>query len=139
MDHRAEAPVAAHHDGILQVIRDQLADQIRTPFEIRLWGDRTYRFGKGEPEVKVFVNAGAALEADIAIRYHVGAASWVPFYDARLATGTKAQAPKLQLVRRASIQQRSGESWNALPPRAGFAPWTDDHSSVLPLITFSAM
>ena len=46
------------------------------------------------------------------IRYQVGGASWVPFYDARLATGTKAQAPKLQLVRRASIQQRSGESWD---------------------------
>ena len=63
-------------------------------------------------EVKIFVNAGSVLDADIAIRYQVGAASWVPFYDARLATGTKAQAPKLQLVRRASIQQRSGESWN---------------------------
>jgi len=63
-------------------------------------------------EVKIFVNAASALEADIAIRYQVGAASWVPFYDARLATGTKAQAPKLQLVRRASIQQRSGESWD---------------------------
>jgi uncharacterized protein (TIGR02231 family) len=63
-------------------------------------------------EVKIFVNAGGPLEADIAIRYQVGAASWVPFYDARLATGTKAQAPKLQLVRRASIQQRSGESWD---------------------------
>ena len=63
-------------------------------------------------EVKIFVNAGGALEADIAIRYQVGAASWVPFYDARLATGTKAQAPKLQLVRRASIQQRTGESWD---------------------------
>jgi uncharacterized protein (TIGR02231 family) len=63
-------------------------------------------------EVKIFVNAAAPLEAEIAIRYQVGAASWVPFYDARLATGTKAQAPKLQLVRRASIQQRSGESWD---------------------------
>ena len=63
-------------------------------------------------EVKIFVNAAAPLEADIAIRYQVGAASWVAFYDARLATGTKAQAPKLQLVRRASIQQRSGESWD---------------------------
>ena len=58
-------------------------------------------------EVKVFVNAGAPLEAEMAIRYQVGGASWVPFYDARLATGTKAQAPKLQLVRRASIQQRT--------------------------------
>ena len=63
-------------------------------------------------EVKVFVNAGGSLEADITIRYHVGAATWVPFYDARLASGTKAKAPKLQLVRRARIQQRSGESWD---------------------------
>jgi hypothetical protein len=58
----------------------------------------------------VFVNAGAPLDADIVIRYQVGNASWTPFYDARLSTGTKAQPPKLQLVRRASIQQRSGES-----------------------------
>ena len=63
-------------------------------------------------EVKVFVHAGGALEAEMAIRYQVGGASWLPFYDARLATGTKAQAPKLQLVRRASIQQRTGESWD---------------------------
>jgi len=63
-------------------------------------------------EVKIFVNAGNALEADITIRYQVGSAAWVPFYDARLATGTKAQPPKLQLVRRASIQQRSGEAWD---------------------------
>jgi uncharacterized protein (TIGR02231 family) len=63
-------------------------------------------------EVKVFVNAGAALEAELTVRYQVGGASWVPYYDARLATGTKAQAPKLQLVRRASIQQRTGEIWN---------------------------
>jgi uncharacterized protein (TIGR02231 family) len=48
----------------------------------------------------------------MSIRYQVGGASWLPFYDARLTTGTKAQAPKLQLVRRASIQQRTGESWD---------------------------
>ena len=63
-------------------------------------------------EVKVFVNAGAALDADLVIRYQVTSASWTPFYDARLATGTKAQAPQLQLVRRASIQQRTGEIWD---------------------------
>jgi uncharacterized protein (TIGR02231 family) len=63
-------------------------------------------------EVKVFVNAGAPLEADMVIRYQVTSASWTPFYDARLAVGTKAQAPTLQLVRRASIQQRSGEIWD---------------------------
>lgn len=63
-------------------------------------------------EVKVFVNAGGSLDADLVIRYQVTSASWTPFYDARLATGTKAQAPKLQLVRRASIQQRTGEIWD---------------------------
>jgi len=63
MDCIAEAPVAARHDGILQVIRSRLADQVRTPFEIRLWGDRTYRFGKGEPEVKVFVKDPHGLAA----------------------------------------------------------------------------
>src|SRR5262249_45097756 len=63
-------------------------------------------------EVKVFVNAGAAMEAEMSIRYQIGGASWVPYYDARLTTGSKAQAPKLQLARRASIQQRTGESWD---------------------------
>lgn len=62
-------------------------------------------------EVKIFVNAGAALEADLTIRYQVGLASWSPYYDARLSTGTKTDAPKLVLERRASIQQRTGEAW----------------------------
>ena len=63
-------------------------------------------------EVKVFVSAGDALEADMVIRYQVRNASWTPLYDARLTIGSKAQAPKLQLVRRASIQQRTGEVWD---------------------------
>jgi uncharacterized protein (TIGR02231 family) len=63
-------------------------------------------------ELKLFVNAESALEAEIAVHYQVTSASWIPFYEARLATGTKARVPKLQLVRRASIQQKSGESWD---------------------------
>jgi uncharacterized protein (TIGR02231 family) len=63
-------------------------------------------------EVKVFVSAAGVLDADLTIRYQVRAASWTPFYDARLSTGTRDQAPKLQLIRRASIQQRTGESWD---------------------------
>ncbi len=62
-------------------------------------------------EVKVFANAGAALDADLVIRYQVANANWVPLYDARLATGSKSIAPKLQLTRRATITQRSGEAW----------------------------
>jgi uncharacterized protein (TIGR02231 family) len=62
-------------------------------------------------EVKVFANAGAALDADLVVRYQVAAAGWQPQYDARLTTGTKALPPKLQLTRRAMISQRTGEAW----------------------------
>jgi uncharacterized protein (TIGR02231 family) len=63
-------------------------------------------------EVKVALAAQGALEADMTIRYQVRNASWTPFYDARLGVGSKAQAPKLQLVRRAAIKQRTGEVWD---------------------------
>ena len=62
-------------------------------------------------EVKVFANAGAALDAELVIRYQVANANWQPMYDARLTTGTKAAAPKLSLTRRAIITQRTGEAW----------------------------
>ena len=63
-------------------------------------------------EVKVALAAEAAAEADMVIRYQVTSASWTPFYDARLTVGSKAQAPKLQLVRRAAIKQHTGEVWD---------------------------
>jgi uncharacterized protein (TIGR02231 family) len=66
---------------------------------------------RARTEVKVAIGAATALEAEIVIRYQVRRAAWVPYYDARLSTGTKAQAPKLNLVRRASREQRTGESW----------------------------
>ena len=63
-------------------------------------------------EVKINVNAGAALDADLTVRYQVAGAAWTPFYDARLITGNRTEKPKLQLIRRASIQQRTGEKWD---------------------------
>lgn len=63
-------------------------------------------------EVKIFVAAAASTDVELTVRYQVASAGWTPFYDARLATGAKGQVAKLQLVRRASIQQRSGESWD---------------------------
>ncbi|MEZ5817830.1 MAG: mucoidy inhibitor MuiA family protein [Hyphomicrobiaceae bacterium] len=62
-------------------------------------------------EVKVFVSASADVEADLTVRYQVSHANWHPYYDARLDTGTKTKPANLTLVRRASIQQRSGEDW----------------------------
>lgn len=65
-----------------------------------------------QTEVKVNVEAAAPLEADLTIRYQVAAAGWTPLYDARLQTGSKTAAPKLDLTRRAQITQRSGEAWD---------------------------
>lgn len=63
-------------------------------------------------EVKVYVSAADALEADVSVSYQVPNASWAALYDARLATGTKDAPPKLDLTRRASISQMTGETWD---------------------------
>lgn len=62
-------------------------------------------------EVKVNVAAGAAVDADLVVRYQVPSASWTPAYDARLAIGDKAVTGKLTLVRRAGVVNHSGEDW----------------------------
>lgn len=64
-------------------------------------------------EMRVYVVAGAAMEAKLTIRYQVTAASWTAFYDARLTTGDqdKGAKRKLSITRYASIQQTSGEDW----------------------------
>jgi uncharacterized protein (TIGR02231 family) len=87
-------------------------------------------------EVKVALAAQDALEADMIIRYQVRNASWTPFYDARLAIGTKAQAPKLQLVRRAAIKQRTGEVWeNVVLALSTARPTAGSAAPLLPTMT----
>src|SRR4029078_4234316 len=127
-----------------------LEAQIKTREIDRQIADLTHKLSALAPapeqrtEVKVFVNATGALDADLIIRYQVGNASWTPFYDARLATGTRDQEPRLQLVRRASIQQRTGETWDDVAlslstarPSAGSAapnlrPMTVDYAPAAP-------
>lgn len=65
-------------------------------------------------EVRVYVAAASPLEADFTVRYQVPSANWVPLYDARLQTGSKTAAAKLELARRAAITQRSGENWDGV-------------------------
>lgn len=62
-------------------------------------------------QVTVHLLAPAPLEADLVVRYQVPNASWTPVYDARLITGAKNVAPQVTLTRRATISQRTGESW----------------------------
>lgn len=65
-----------------------------------------------QTEVRVNVAAASPLEADLTIRYQVRGAHWQPLYDARLQSGSKTAPPALELSRRASITQKSGESWD---------------------------
>lgn len=65
-------------------------------------------------EVRVYVAAASPLEADFIVRYQVPTANWVPLYDARLQTGSKTAAAKMELARRAAITQRSGEDWDGV-------------------------
>ncbi len=62
-------------------------------------------------EVRVKITTAAALEANLLLRYQVPSASWQSLYDARLMTGARNVAPSLVLVRRAAVQQRTGEDW----------------------------
>ena len=51
------------YDRLLRRIQKQLANRVKTPFEIRLWGDRVYRFGEGEPAVDILVRDRKGLAA----------------------------------------------------------------------------
>lgn len=55
MSQLVDPSLAMRFDRIFEPIQKRIADQIKTPFEIRLWGGHSYRFGKGEPAVKVLV------------------------------------------------------------------------------------
>ena len=62
-------------------------------------------------EVRIELAAAAASAATLRVSYTVRGARWLPLYDARLATPRAGQAPALELVRRAEIQQNTGEDW----------------------------
>ncbi len=62
-------------------------------------------------EVRIFVDAGGAVEGRLRVRYQVASASWTPIYDARLTTGGKNKNASLTIARRASISQETGEDW----------------------------
>lgn len=63
-------------------------------------------------EVRVNVLSGGAQETTLTIRYQVGGARWASFYDARLLSGDRNQAPKLTVQRRAAVANQTGEDWN---------------------------
>ncbi|HEX8665499.1 MAG TPA: mucoidy inhibitor MuiA family protein [Beijerinckiaceae bacterium] len=69
------------------------------------------RPGAPKRDVAVAVEAASPVRGELRVSYRVAGAGWAPLYDARLDTGTKETKPSLELVRRAQVQQRTGEDW----------------------------
>jgi len=63
MEPNSEPAPTTFYGPVLRRIRKRLSDQVKIPFEIRLWGDRAYRFGEGEPAVDILVHDRRGLSA----------------------------------------------------------------------------
>jgi uncharacterized protein (TIGR02231 family) len=77
---------------------------------------------RNQTEVKVAVTALTAQDAELLVRYQIADASWTPFYDARLDTGSADKAPRLEIVRRATVRQQTGEDWSGIALSLSTAP-----------------
>ncbi|MEL7542780.1 MAG: mucoidy inhibitor MuiA family protein [Pseudomonadota bacterium] len=66
-------------------------------------------------QVKINVDAATDLTGTLTIRYQVADAGWSPIYEARLDAGNAQNGPKLSLMRRASVYQSTGETWEDIP------------------------
>ena len=68
--------------------------------------------GAPKRDVTVALEAAGPARASLRLQYQSVGASWLPAYDARLTTGNQGVKPALDLVRRALVQQRTGEDWS---------------------------
>ncbi|CAL79605.1 conserved hypothetical protein; putative signal peptide [Bradyrhizobium sp. ORS 278] len=93
-------------------IRDAERKQRDIDREIaRLQADRAAK-PPSRTEVQIELSAATATKATLRVTYAVRNARWVPLYDARLDTSAKDRKPAMELVRRAEIQQATGEDWS---------------------------
>ena len=86
-----------------------LADEIAALERAR---PQPQRPGAPKTDVLIAVTGAEPVRANLSVAYRVGSASWTPVYDARLLT--TGDRPKLELVRRAAVQQRTGEDWKGV-------------------------
>ena len=81
-------------------------------------------------QASVHIASKAPMVADLRLSYRVQNAAWHAFYDARLSLPKEGEDPRFSLVRRAEVQQATGEDWNdvhlilstAQPASAAAAP-----------------
>ena len=63
-------------------------------------------------EVVISATADVPLSGELTIRYQMAGAGWQALYDARLETEPVDGKPVVDLVRRAMIEQSTGEAWD---------------------------
>ena len=118
---------AAQLGGVLDLVSGKLQTIGKTILEARVRqreinrqiDDLTLRLNELAPReittmlVSVHVNVPAATSGAFKLRYRIGNAGWMPIYDARLTSPSKGEAQaKIEIVRRAEVQQATTESWN---------------------------
>jgi len=118
---------AAQLGGVLDLVSGKLAIIGKSILEARVRqreidrqvNDLTLQLGGLAPReittmlVSVHVNVPATTSGTFKLRYRIGNAGWMPIYDARLSSPGKGETgAKIELVRRAEVQQATTESWN---------------------------
>ena len=63
MELTSTSAAATAYESILRRIQRRLANRVKVPFDIRLWGGQVYRFGEGEPAVDILVQDRKGLAA----------------------------------------------------------------------------
>tara|TARA_R110001583_G_scaffold16561_9_gene67813 strand:- start:2079 stop:3272 length:1194 start_codon:yes stop_codon:yes gene_type:complete len=63
MGQSVDALLTRPYDKIFRLIQKRVADKLKLPVEIQLWGDHTYRLGKGEPTIQILVKNRHGLAA----------------------------------------------------------------------------
>jgi cyclopropane-fatty-acyl-phospholipid synthase len=63
MEQLAQSLLTTRYDRMFSLIQKRVADKIKLPVEIQLWGDHTYRLGKGEPIIQILVKNRHGLAA----------------------------------------------------------------------------
>lgn len=87
-----------------------------------------------------FLDLKPVVAANAAAGHWFAARRWyVPLVEAATLHESESQWIALSQSRETldRLVRGSGEEWQPLKMRPGFTPWTDDHASVLPLISFS--
>jgi uncharacterized protein (TIGR02231 family) len=103
-------------DGLAKVARDTQAARIEQRALSEAIAEQRKALAE-LPEPRDSIAVRVALTADepasgtLMVSYRTPAASWVPTYDAQLATGEDGEKPSLTIVRRAEVTQATGEDW----------------------------